>query len=351
MQVLWLLVGVLFMSTPAFSQCEYPGDNLVLNGSFELGYYGFASEYVYSSSRTRQGNFTVHYSAAFANPMNFHAEGDGNFMIVDGGKDWVVWEQAIAVLPDRNYEFSLQVATLDMLLGPPATLTLILNQNIETLKAPMDIDRWQTYRFAWFSGKQTELFVQIECGKAQFQGHDFALDNVTLTECLPGGLQKGTAELVEHPPHTPPRIKKKALKEREPEPFIKRNPPGTMETFEKLEVGTTVILENIFFDQSRADLREASLTELNKLANTLKKYPELRIAIIGHTDNVGHALLNWRLSVKRAQAVMNFLIGEGISRTRLKYKGMGDRMPLADNDTETGRKQNRRVEFKVEARN
>ncbi len=79
----------------------------------------------------------------------------------------------------------------------------------------------------------------------------------------------------------------------------------------------------------------------------MSKYPKLTLEISGHTDNVGDEEYNQELSLKRANAVVNYLVKNGISSDRFKTKGYGFSMPIADNDTESGRQQNRRSEIKI----
>ena len=79
----------------------------------------------------------------------------------------------------------------------------------------------------------------------------------------------------------------------------------------------------------------------------LQKRPELRIAIIGHTDNKGVAAANLSLSSSRAKAVSTYLQGKGIAPQRLESKGLGQTKPIAPNTTDDGRAKNRRVEIQV----
>ena len=75
--------------------------------------------------------------------------------------------------------------------------------------------------------------------------------------------------------------------------------------------------------------------------------PKLRIKIIGHTDNVGSDAANQKLSEGRAKSVRDNIIERGIERSRIEYEGMGEREPVATNDTDEGRAKNRRVEFEI----
>lgn len=115
----------------------------------------------------------------------------------------------------------------------------------------------------------------------------------------------------------------------------------------KLAVGQKVVLRNIFFDYGKSTLRTESYAELDRLVKLLNDLPKLKIEISGHTDNKSSLQFNQKLSEARAKAVVDYLIGKGISSSRLEYKGYAFLQPIATNDTEEGRQQNRRVEFKV----
>lgn len=115
----------------------------------------------------------------------------------------------------------------------------------------------------------------------------------------------------------------------------------------KVEVGTSIVLNNIFFDFDRASIRQESFSELERLTKLLNDLSRIRIEISGHTDNIGSAAYNQRLSENRAKAVVDYLISQGISKDRLEYKGYGFEKPIATNDTEEGRQMNRRTEFKI----
>jgi outer membrane protein OmpA-like peptidoglycan-associated protein len=120
-------------------------------------------------------------------------------------------------------------------------------------------------------------------------------------------------------------------------------------TFEELEPGKAVVLEQVLFEQSQYRLLPSSYEQLDKLANTLLKYPHLTIQVAGHTDNVGDARLNLALSEHRALVVTHYLQRKGVAEGRIKARGYGGTRPVAPNSTETERAKNRRVEFMVEA--
>lgn len=113
------------------------------------------------------------------------------------------------------------------------------------------------------------------------------------------------------------------------------------------EVGQVIVLENIFFDFDKSVLLPQSFVELKKLTELLAAYPDMAIELSGHTDNKGKDKYNQTLSEQRAKAVYDYLIGKGIDKKRLKYKGYGAGQPIADNATDEGRAKNRRVEFKI----
>lgn len=116
---------------------------------------------------------------------------------------------------------------------------------------------------------------------------------------------------------------------------------------ERLKPETRVILNNIFFDFDSATLKTASFPELDKVAYLLKTNPGISIQINGYTDNIGTDEYNLDLSTRRAKAVYDYLIEKGIAPGRLTYKGYGSNRPVADNQTEKGRAQNRRTEIVV----
>ncbi len=115
----------------------------------------------------------------------------------------------------------------------------------------------------------------------------------------------------------------------------------------KVEVGETIVLNNIFFDTGAASLRPESYAELGVLYKLMVDNPSLKIEISGHTDNVGGAAYNQGLSERRAQAVVDFLIGRGVEQERLTFKGFGFDKPIATNETAEGRQLNRRTEFEI----
>lgn len=107
------------------------------------------------------------------------------------------------------------------------------------------------------------------------------------------------------------------------------------------------ILENVEFDFGKSTLRPESYGTLNELAAYLKRKPNERIEIGGHTDNIGSEADNLLLGKERANTIVKYLISNGISNSRLNAQGYGAQQPLDTNDTEAGRQKNRRSEVKI----
>jgi outer membrane protein OmpA-like peptidoglycan-associated protein len=118
----------------------------------------------------------------------------------------------------------------------------------------------------------------------------------------------------------------------------------------RIAVGSKVVLNNIFFATGKSTLKKESKTELENLLKLLNDAPTLKLEISGHTDNTGSDAVNQKLSERRAKAVVDYLVKNGVSADRLTFKGYGSSEPVADNKTKDGRQKNRRTEFKVIAR-
>lgn len=113
------------------------------------------------------------------------------------------------------------------------------------------------------------------------------------------------------------------------------------------ERGLVVTLGHLLFANGSSTLRRNADTSLNKLVTFMKQYPEQSALIEGHTDNVGSNEMNHILSQGRADAVKQWLMTNGVASNRLDASGKGELTPIASNDDETGRQQNRRVEIVI----
>lgn len=116
----------------------------------------------------------------------------------------------------------------------------------------------------------------------------------------------------------------------------------------KIEIDKKMILENLYFEIDKAVILKESYRELDQLAYQLRKNPQYKLSIFGHTDNTGTETHNKKLSLDRARAVQNYLLEKGVSRFRITTQGFGSMEPIGDNNTDEGRQLNRRVEIKAE---
>ncbi len=118
----------------------------------------------------------------------------------------------------------------------------------------------------------------------------------------------------------------------------------------KIDNGIEVTLKNdILFTTGSAELSASAKQTLTDMNKVLKKYPENIIQIQGHTDSTGSASFNQTLSEKRAKAVYDFVLANGLNTYKLTYIGFGSTQPVASNDTEENKAKNRRVELKITA--
>lgn len=111
--------------------------------------------------------------------------------------------------------------------------------------------------------------------------------------------------------------------------------------------GEKVVLKNVFFETNSFDLKTESFAELNKVVSFMKSNSKVTIEISGHTDNVGDDKSNQVLSEKRAKAVNDYFIKNGVPATQMIFKGYGESKPMDSNETDDGRSQNRRTEFTI----
>ena len=129
---------------------------------------------------------------------------------------------------------------------------------------------------------------------------------------------------------------------------IKQQIPGAV--VERVGEGLQVTFESgLLFPYDSDVLTSAAQQNLSTLASSLDKYPNTDIIIVGHTDSVGSDQYNLTLSERRANAAVNYLVSRGVARSRLRGAGRGESEPVASNDTDAGRQQNRRVEVAIYA--
>ncbi|MGD1892182.1 MAG: OmpA family protein [Cyclobacteriaceae bacterium] len=121
-------------------------------------------------------------------------------------------------------------------------------------------------------------------------------------------------------------------------------------TVERVGEGIKITFDSgLLFDVNSDELRSATKEDLSEMAETLKKYDDTNILIEGHTDSTGSEEYNQNLSEKRASSVACYLSSLGVANNRLITEGYGEEQPVAENDTQAGRQQNRRVEVAIYA--
>jgi outer membrane protein OmpA-like peptidoglycan-associated protein len=124
------------------------------------------------------------------------------------------------------------------------------------------------------------------------------------------------------------------------------NPNGVVLPVEDQEVLNTTF-KNLEFEFGKSEIKSSSFSSLDNLANMLNKKKTYKICIAGHTDNVGDATFNYKLSIQRAEAVKTYLISKKVNEKQINVQGFGATKPVASNENEEGRAKNRRVEFIV----
>jgi OmpA-OmpF porin, OOP family len=111
--------------------------------------------------------------------------------------------------------------------------------------------------------------------------------------------------------------------------------------------GLVVTLEEVLFEVNGADLQPGAQVQPFRLVEFLKRNPDRKVLIEGHTDSIGSSEYNLQLSLLRAESVQSFLVGNGLPADRITAIGYGETRPEAPNDSATGRQQNRRVEVVI----
>lgn len=121
-------------------------------------------------------------------------------------------------------------------------------------------------------------------------------------------------------------------------------------TVERVGEGILITFDSgLLFDVNKSDIQTATKSNLDQLSATLKKYDDTNILVEGHTDATGDESYNKKLSDKRAASVEDYLTANGVAGSRITTKGYGESQPVADNNSEAGRAQNRRVEVAIYA--
>jgi len=131
---------------------------------------------------------------------------------------------------------------------------------------------------------------------------------------------------------------------------IEEEIPGAIVT--RVGEGINVVFNEdagVYFDTSKSNVKGTSAETLNKLSGIFKEYPKSYVLVEGHTDSAGPEDYNLKLSQKRAESVTNYLVANGIDKTRFTTKWYGELQPREDNTTSEGKRKNRRVELAIVA--
>lgn len=163
------------------------GDEMVVNGDFEQGNVGFASDYVFNPS-TENGYYYVGNNPTLCNGgfQGFGHGGTGNFMIIDGATEQGVnvWMEQVSVVPNTYYAFSTWVCTIYY--GNPALLQFSINgtQIGNVFRAPSQTNTWEQFNALWYSGNSTTATITILDRSTEGDGNDFGLDDISFHEVL-----------------------------------------------------------------------------------------------------------------------------------------------------------------------
>jgi outer membrane protein OmpA-like peptidoglycan-associated protein len=128
---------------------------------------------------------------------------------------------------------------------------------------------------------------------------------------------------------------------------IEEDSKGVELKLQPLAKDANLTLKDIYFESNSSSLFESSFEELDRVIKLMKSYPSMKIEIAAHTDDVGSAAYNTRLSKERANSVINYITGNSIPEDKLISKGYGESSPVVPNDSEENRGKNRRVELKI----
>ena len=280
------------------------------------GHPGMGGDDIFVSRKDAAGNWGAPVNLGY--PINSSGDEGGIFISSDGKKAYIASERKGGLGIDDIYSFDLyEAARPSMVTYVKGTVTdidskLPLQANIQLF----DVETGEKITTLTSDPKNGFFMITLPVGKDYMynvskDGYLFYSENFSLKE------------------HD-------AIK-----------PYNLDVALSKIKEGVSIVLKNIFFETNKAELKEESKTELDKLVDLLTKNPMLKIEIGGHTDNVGADADNLKLSDARAKSVMAYLVAHGISADRLTARGYGETKPIADNNNVEGRALNRRTEFKV----
>ncbi len=158
---------------------------------------------------------------------------------------------------------------------------------------------------------------------------------------------KPSVKLEAKKPTTTPKVTPKSPeKKEEPKELIENVKISDIDRSE-LKTGSTIRIDNLYFEADKAVVMQNSFAVLDDLYNFLNRNPDVVVEIGGHTNNLASENYAYRLSSDRAKTIYDYLVKKGIDKERLKYKGYGKKVQIAGNNTAEGRRKNQRVEIKI----
>jgi outer membrane protein OmpA-like peptidoglycan-associated protein len=207
--------------------------------------------------------------------------------------------------------------------APPPPPPPMAAPTVSLLANPPSIDKGKCADLTWSSTNASTVSIDPAIGKVSAGGSRQVCPDTTtqytITAAGEGGTKTASTTVTVNPPPAPVPIDRLTVR--------------------------------INFDTNKADIRKADAAELQKAVDFVKKYPGHKISVDGHTDDRGSAKYNQALSERRAAAVKKYLLDNGASDgDKIKSQGFGESKPIADNKTEKGRFENRRVEILIFSR-